>query len=447
MGVLIRIAVRNLVQARRRSFFLGLALSLVTILLVTLLALSQGVSDTMIRAATTLSSGHVNVAGWFKAKPSDSAPLITNRTKLREIVEKNTPGLDFVVDRGRGWGRVISDTSSLNSGLTGVDVKEETRLLETLVVADPEEYSAENKSKLESDFLGLARHDGIVMFAAQAKKLEVAVGDYVTITVETMSGTRNTAEFQIVAVAKDIGMLSNWSVFMHKEGIRKLYALDADVTGAIEIHLEDHSKATEVMGHLREVLEKEGYDLMDHEPQAFFMKFETVGGEDWTGQKLDLTVWSDEVSYLQWILPLINSLSFLLLTILSVIIAIGIMNSMMMAVRERTTEVGTLRAIGMSRMRVLAMFMIEAIVLSVTSTVVGGLIGMLIAFGVDAAKIRVPGNVVRAILLSDTLHLVVEPGQLLVAVLAFSFLAGAAALLPALRAAYLQPVKAIQHAS
>ena len=40
-----------------------------------------------------------------------------------------------------------------------------------------------------------------------------------------------------------------------------------------------------------------------------------------------------------------------------------------------------------------------------------------------------------------------QPGQLITAVIAFSMLAGAAALLPALRAAFMQPVKAIQHAS
>jgi putative ABC transport system permease protein len=242
-------------------------------------------------------------------------------------------------------------------------------------------------------------------------------------------------------------MMSNWSVFVSKAGIQKLYALDDDVTGAIQIHLDDHTRANEVMGHLQNVFAEQGYEVMEHDPQAFFMKFETVAGEDWTGQKLDLTTWSDEISFMTWVLSAINSVSFLLMLILSTIIAVGITNSMMMNVRERTTEIGTLRAIGMSRSKVMLMFLFEAIVLGVVSTLIGGLLGMGIAAALDAADVSIPAEAVRAILMTDTLHLVVTPNQLLAAVIAFSTIAAGAAFLPAFRAARLQPVKAIQHAS
>ncbi|MEQ9502434.1 MAG: FtsX-like permease family protein [Deltaproteobacteria bacterium] len=447
MGMLIQIAARNLVKARLRTLFLGSALTLVTALLILLLALSQGVTDTMIRSATTLASGHVNVAGWFKAKVGDSAPLVTQRDKLRKIVEENTPGLDFVVDRGRGWGRVISDTSSLNAGLTGIDIDTEARLTETLQLAEENEYVEGGSAEIHGKLEDMARTDGMLLFAAQAKRLEVRVGDVVTVTVELMSGARNTAEFTVVAIAKDLGMMSNWSVFVNSAGIRKLYALSDDVTGALEIHLEDHTKATEVMKHLTGVFEENGYEVMDHDPQAFFMKFETVQGEDWTGQKLDLTIWRDEVSYMSWLLLLIDAGAFLLMVILSLIIAVGITNSMMMSVRERTSEIGTLRAIGMSRSRVLLMFLTESLLLGLGSTLLGGLLGMGLAYGLNAAAIPVTSNAVRLILMSDTLHLVVTPGQLVLATLAFSIVASLAAFLPAFRASRLQPVKAIQHAS
>jgi hypothetical protein len=73
------IAFRNLVQHRRRSFFLGLAIASVTALLVLLNGLSTGVRETMIDTATTLSTGHVNVGGFFKVtagQPRPSSPTI-----------------------------------------------------------------------------------------------------------------------------------------------------------------------------------------------------------------------------------------------------------------------------------------------------------------------------------------------------------------------------------
>ena len=53
------------------------------------------------------------------------------------------------------------------------------------------------------------------------------------------------------------------------------------------------------------------------------------------------------------------------------IILVGVMNSMWMAIRERTQEIGTLRAIGMGRGGVLSMFVIEASLLSFGATIAG----------------------------------------------------------------------------
>ena len=445
MGVFITIAARNLAQAKRRTFLLALALAAVTALLVLLLGLSRGLTDTMIRSATTLSSGHVNVAGFFKTKPSDAQPIVTKTAELRRLVEGNVPGVDYVLDRVRGWARVISETSSLNTGLTGIDPAQESRLLASLRLAEEREYVEDGRAEVVGDLGQLARADAAVSVAAQAKRLGVRVGDTLTITVETTQGARNTGEFTVVAVAKDIGFLSNWSTFMNAAGVRQLYQLDEDVTGALQIYLEDVERSTEVMGHLRGVLEQHGYTLMEHEPQAFWMKFETVAAEDWTGQRLDLTIWRDEVSFLTWVLTAIDSVSFFLVAILMVIIAIGIMNAMWMSVRERTNEVGTLRAIGMSRRRVLLMFLLEALILGVFATSLGAVIGAATAAGLDAAHIAIPVEAVRAILMSDVLHLVVSWPQLAGAVLVFTGLAAAAALLPALAASRMQPVSAIQH--
>ena len=55
LKMILLIAMRNLVQARVRTLFLGTALTLVTMLLVILMGLSQGISDNIVRSATTLS--------------------------------------------------------------------------------------------------------------------------------------------------------------------------------------------------------------------------------------------------------------------------------------------------------------------------------------------------------------------------------------------------------
>ena len=102
---------------------------------------------------------------------------------------------------------------------------------------------------------------------------------------------------------------------------------------------------------------------MAPDPRAFWMKFQSVAREDWTGQKLDVTTWEDEISFMTWTLKALQGLSVVLIVILIAIIIIGIMNTMWIAIRERTREIGTLRAIGMHRREVLWMFLLESLML------------------------------------------------------------------------------------
>jgi putative ABC transport system permease protein len=443
VGVYLQIAMRNLVQARRRTAMLGGALAAVTMLLVMLLALSAGLRDTLIQNATTLSAGHINVAGFFKAKARDSAPIVTGLSELRRVVEAETPDLDYVIDRQRGWGKLISDTSSMNVGMAGIDIDEEPQLLAQLQLASTSEYQTDGDDEVLGDFSELALPNTAMLFASQARRLEVGVGDMLTITTETMDGRSNTGEVRVIAVAKDAGMMTNWRLFVPKQTILELYQLKPDTTGAVMVYLKDVEKAPEVMNHLRERLQDAGYEIMSHEPQPFFMKMERVSGEDWTGQKLDLTIWSDEVSYLMWIITGLDTISFILVTILLLIIGVGIMNTMWIAVRERTQELGTLRAIGMGRRRVLQMILLEASLLGFASTVLGACLGALFAYGLDASAIVIPDGAVRYILLSDRLHLLVEVGDVVKAIAVFTALTAIAAIGPALRAAKLQPITAI----
>ncbi|MCC7382746.1 MAG: ABC transporter permease [Deltaproteobacteria bacterium] len=438
------IAARNLMQAKRRTFFLTAALSMVTLLLVMLLALAQGLTNTMIHSALTLSAGHLNVAGFYKATLSDAAPIVTDVDEIRRVVDENTPGLDYVVDRHRGWARIVTESSSLQAGLTGIDITQEPRFKETIQLAEERDYKEGGRAEIVGNIDRLSERGSAMIFVAQAKRLGVTVGDSLTLVIETLSGARNTGEVTIVAVAKDVGMMSNWSVFLQKATILDLYRLQPDTSGAVMVYLKDIDQAEKTMGHLREVFAAKGYRIMEHEPQPFWMKFEKVSGEDWLGQKLDLTIWSDEVSFLQWVLTAVNTVSFFLIGILLVIIVIGIMNSMYISVRERTREIGTVRAMGMSRGNVLRLFMLEAVILGVSATLLGGIAGGALAAALDAAKIIVPSEAVQAILMSDTLHLAVRPGQILSAVAAFTLVTAFAALWPALRAAKLQPVEAIQ---
>ncbi|MBA2663188.1 MAG: ABC transporter permease [Bradymonadaceae bacterium] len=445
LRIFLIIAFRNLIQARRRTLLLSVAIAAVTMLLVLLMSLSQGVNDNLIRSATTLSAGHVNVSGFFKATIGDAAPILDDRATIRTIVEQNTPGLDYVIDRQRGWVSAITPSGALQTGLAGIDIDDELHFPRVVQLALESAYREGGQDVVLGDVNKLREPNTAVIFEGQARRLGVTVGDAITFRSQTYRGITNTVDATVVAVARDIGLLSNFTIFVPKQTVLELYQLSDKTTGGVLIYLKDIKKAEETMGHLRQVFEERGYDLMDHQPEPFFAKFNSVAGEDWTGQKIDMTTWEDEVSFLTWILTALDTISFFLITILAIIIAIGIMNTMWISVRERTRELGTVRAMGMTRRDVLLLFMLEATMLGAFASLVGGLFGAALASAISAATIPIPLEAVRAILLSDTLHLAVNIQHLVLSILAMTLVTGLSALWPSSRAARLQPVQAMQN--
>lgn len=445
MGTLLRMALLNLVQAPRRSLLLGLAIAMVTTLLVVLLSLSNGINDNLVRSATALSAGHVNVAGFFKPTTSSASPLLTDKSKVRAVVEAHSDHVEYIVERDRGWARVVSENGSIQTGLTGIVLADEARFLEQVELAPVADYVEGGGPEIEGDLQKLGEPGTIMLFAGQAKRLEVRVGDAVTITSTTSAGLTNTVDATVVAVAKDLGLMSSFVVFTPRSLILDLYRLNDETTGALWLYLDDIDRAPQKMSELREAFAAAGYTVRDHDPNPFFFKFDTVMGEDWSGQQIDLTIWKDEVSFVAWILTAFDFISVFMTALLVVIIAVGIMNAMWNAVRERTREIGTMRAIGMTRRRVLLLFLLEAMLLGLFAATAGALFGALLAAGVTAAEIRIPAEAVRAILLSEVLTMVVHPATLLGSISFLTVFTTAAAFWPALRAAGLRPVDALRH--
>ncbi|HEY1086502.1 MAG TPA: FtsX-like permease family protein, partial [Archangium sp.] len=387
--------------------------------------------STLLLSATTLMSGHVNVSGFYKASATASAPVVTNYAKVRAIIDREVPELDYVVQRGRGWAKLVSDGASQQVGIGGIDIKHEPGFRQVV--------------QLKSGNLDdLSKPNGMLIFESQAKKLNVKVGDTMTIVAPTFRGTNNTVDVQLVAIAADIGMLSSWNTFMNDQGLRQLYQLNDQSTGALQLYLKDIDQVKPVQERLRKALAAEGFELIDPDPRPYFAKFDTVNRENWTGQKLDVTNWEDETSFVQWIVTALTALATIVIIVLMAIIGVGIMNVMWINIRERTREIGTLRAVGMQRTSVLAMFVAEAMLLGVLATVTGGLIGVGVAEGLTAAQIHLPTSwqfvfFSEVLVISPTLFWVsVSIGFITLSITAIS-------ILPSFLAARLKPITAMSH--
>jgi putative ABC transport system permease protein len=437
------VALRNVFRAKKRALLLGFALALVAMLFTLLRSVSSSISARMIESATTLSAGHVNVGGFSKIRKKGADAVLSGREKLLGDIKTLVPEATLIVDRNRGWGRIISQASSLNAGLSGIDTTQEERFFKSLKLAEPSEYGKPEGAR--GDFEEMAKPNRALIFAAQAKKLEVGVGDMLTVVIEASGGANNTVDLVVAAVAADIGFMSNWNVFVPKETLLNLYGFDKDTTGAAMVYLPNPDKADEVRKRLAEKLPKMGYDVMAHDPNPFFMKFDKVMGESWLGQKIDLTIWRDEISFVAWITTALDFVSFAVVAVLGVIIGGGIVNSMWMSVRERTKEIGTMRAIGAQRGYIVRLFLLEAFLLGLVSSAVGSFLGIVLIATVNLMDIPVTNDGVRLFLMTNEMRFVWGWGQMVFAVAVFSVLSALAAIVPSLKAAKMSPVEALMH--
>jgi ABC-type lipoprotein release transport system permease subunit len=427
------IAFRSLLQHRVRTFILGLAIAGVTAVLVTLTGAFVGIRSTLLVSATTLMSGHVNVAGFYKASASSGAPVVTNYKKIRTILDREVRELDYVVQRGRGWAKLVSESGSQQAGIGGIDITAEPGFRRVVQVK-------------EGSLDELTKPNAMLIFESQAKKLGVHAGDTMTIVAPTFRGTSNTIDVNVVAIAADIGMLSSWNTFMNDQGLRQLYNLNDESTGALQLYLKDIEQVKPVQERLRKVLAAEGFELLDPDPRPYFAKFDSVNRENWTGQKLDVTNWEEETSFVQWIVTALTALATIVIIVLMAIIGVGIMNVMWISIRERTREIGTLRAVGMQRTSILSMFVAEGTLLGILSTTLGGALGVLGSVLLTSARISLPPSW-QFVFFSERLVISPTAFWVLVSVGFITVLITLISLIPSFLAARLKPITAMSHVS
>ena len=108
---------------------------------------------------------------------------------------------------------------------------------------------------------------------------------------------------------------------------------------------------------------------------------------------------------------------------------IGIMNIMLVSVRERTREIGVRRAIGATQGQILTQFLMEAVVLSLLGGLIGLIIGQLASFGLA----QVGGW-----------DFFIDPGTVALALGFSAFVGIVFGVWPARSAAKLQPVEALR---
>lgn len=156
------------------------------------------------------------------------------------------------------------------------------------------------------------------------------------------------------------------------------------------------------------------------------------------GPDYEVSTWSELIPFLKDGIAFWRFMSTLFTSIFMVVALLGIVNTMLMSVLERTREIGTMMALGVRRRSILALFLLEAAVLGCLGGLGGTLLGSALVFRVGRTGLHFHMS-------TSTLHVhpFVDPGFLVGALALATAGAVIAALWPSLRASRLRPITAL----
>ena len=197
-------------------------------------------------------------------------------------------------------------------------------------------------------FVGMKRNP-ILIGSNLAEKLNVKLRSKVVVTVQQSDGTITKAQFRVVGIFKTSNSIfDETNVFVRNSDLESMADLGVNKANEIAVLLNDNSQL----------------DAEEAKIQAMY-------------PNLDVKTWRQLMPEVSLIEKSMDFSMYLVMGIVLLGLLFAIVNTMLMAVLERIKELGMLMAVGMNKMRVFTMIVLETLLLSVTGGMVGIVIGAL----------------------------------------------------------------------
>jgi ABC-type lipoprotein release transport system permease subunit len=399
---LIKMAWRDLGRNRRRSFFSALALAMGLALLLLMAAFVHGEMGSAIEATIRLQSGHLQV----RAKSYDESKsslkwedLIANPEGIASQIAALAP-VESATPRLFASGIVAVRDESLGVRIVGIDPSSAAN-------------APYRDGLVAGDFLQADDREGLLIGEPLAEKLGLKVGDQVNLSANTSNGGVDEQLFTVRGIySTQTNAFDSVTVFLP---LAKAQAITQTENHAstIFVLLKDANQTAAVVAALK----TSNYQVLT-----------------WT-QMNEIILQTEDMA---------NSYIFILYMIVLAITATVIVNTLVMAVFERTREIGILAAIGMKGRRILAMFLAESSLLAIGGIIMGLILGVLVVAYFSRHGFYVGNMGISGILIGNTIYTdltLSDTVRLTILSFVITLLAG---LYPAIMAARMEPIDALR---
>jgi ABC-type lipoprotein release transport system permease subunit len=281
--------------------------------------------------------------------------------------------------------------------------------------------------------------DQIVLQESVASALGVSDGDSVVLRYRSIHAAEPVEQsFKVAAVVSEKNNPPRIEAWLSEAGFYRVYLGDLPqdrvLAGADQLAAEWKA----ILAPEFKVLPRTatGDDLMK--------KNQDLRKTNFFGPAIDVRTMYESASQVLELEGALNLITLIAVLILFLIILTGVVNTLRMTIRERTREIGTMRAIGVRSADVRNVFLIETFQLAAFSAIAG----LILAFIVMAvlSSFRIETQSVLGIFLSKKkLYFLPQLGDIVRNIVMILVISTATAYFPSRRAAKLDPAEALRH--
>lgn len=371
---------------------------------------ATGISRSYINNAIESSLSHIQIHERAFMNDRSVNHYLKNLGDIEKIISQNTEVKAFSI-RTIVDGMVASSKMTRGVMIQGIDKSKE-----------PQVSTIPNKL-IAGNFFNSEKKNQIVIGKKLAEKLKVKLRSKVVLTFQDLEGTITAGAFRVAGIFESgNGPFDEGNVFIQQKDVNRLLITNSNDQSLIIGH--ELAILLKTNKHLEEVegqLEKELPDLQ-------------------------IDTYREAAPDLQLYETQLENISLIYLTIILLALVFGIINTMLMAVLERIKELGMLMAIGMNKLRVFLMIVMETVLLCLIGTPVGMILGYLTTtylkkYGIDLSAFS---KSLQQFGLAEQVYFDVDPSVYIQIPTMVTITALLAAIYPALKAIRLRPVEAIR---
>ena len=406
-----KLAIRNILRNKRRSLVtllaIGVGFAAISLFRGYVSSIYSGLETSAIRGEGL---GHPTIykAGWLEKGKLDPERYMFSKTEIEKVTKLVTDekGVVLATPQINFTGIVTNGTTSTIFMAQGVIPRDDKTIKGTWSVYRP----------IKGETLNDGKTYGVEVAQDLAKFLNLTPGKDGVVMPPTLGGQMNAMDIQV------LGVYNSGSDATNDKYMRFTYdfaqsLLDTKMAEKIVVLLDDTRKTEKMRSLLLSRLANAGIDC-------------------------EIKTWNELSLFYSKVKGMLDMMFLFIFSIVLVIVVMSTVNTMGMAVLERTREIGTLRALGLKRRDVSLLFAMEGGLLGLFGSLVGVVLHICgwIGIRIISPTYTPPG-------ISTPVRLIVNlvPQTLFMLILCLIVLSLIAAIIPARRAARQNVVDALGH--